>query len=125
MNLIYLSTITTTVYIYIAIGAVSLLTLGIILYLLTKKKKPKPKPLDDAYLDDLYQALGEKANIKSIELVQKRLQIEVAQVKMIKQDLLKKLDTPAFVTGKKITLLIKDNANDVFKYLNEKRKEEA
>lgn len=125
MNLIYLSTITTTVYIYIAIGAVSLFTLGIILYLLTKKKKPKQKPLDDAYLDDLYQALGEKANIKSIELVQKRLQIEVAQVKMIKQDLLKKLDTPAFVTGKKITLLIKDNANDVFKYLNEKRKEEA
>lgn len=125
MNLIYLSAISNIVYLYIAIGAVSLFTLGIILYLLTKKKKPKPKPLDDAYLNDLYQALGEKDNIKSIELVQKRLQIEVAQVKIIKQDLLKKLDTPAFVTGKKITLLIKDNANDVFKYLNEKRKEEA
>jgi hypothetical protein len=32
---------------------------------------------------------------------------------------------PAFVTGKKITLLIKDNSKEVYKYLNEKRKEEV
>lgn len=125
MNQLYLSAISSSVYIYIAVGAIALFTLGLILFLLTRKKIPKQKPLEITYLQDLYIALGEKENIKSIELVQKRLQIEVTQVKAIKQDILKKLDTPAFVTGKKITLLIKDNANDVFKYLNEKRKEEA
>ncbi len=116
--------ITSNVYIYAGLGFIALIILIFLLRTLIKPKR-KGKVLGISYVNDLYEALGRKDNIKSIELVQKRLQIEVSQIKTIDQVLLKKLDTPAFVTGKKITLLIKDNANEVFKYLNEKRKEEA
>ncbi len=112
------------IYVY---GAIGFVVIGIIigLLLLIKRKKPQVKALSNDYINQLYEALGSNRNIKQLELVQKRLQIEVNQLASVNQELLKRLDTPAFVTGKKITLLIKDNANEVFKYLNEKRKEEA
>jgi len=112
------------IYVY---GAIGFVVIGIIigLLLLIKRKKPQVKALSNDYINQLYEALGSNRNIKQLELVQKRLQIEVNQLASVNQELLKRLDIPAFVTGKKITLLIKDNANEVFKYLNEKRKEEA
>ncbi len=112
------------IYVYGAIGFV-VISIIIGLLLLIKRKKPQVKALSNDYINQLYEALGSNRNIKQLELVQKRLQIEVNQLASVNQELLKRLDTPAFVTGKKITLLIKDNANEVFKYLNEKRKEEA
>ena len=125
MNNTTLQTLTSSFYLYIVIGSIALLALGITFFLLTRKKEPKDKPLALAFLNDLYNALGAKSNIKAIELVQKRLQIEVDSVKKSDQDTLKILNMPAFVTGKKITLLIKDNTKEVYKYLNEKRKEEV
>ena len=125
MNNTALQTLTSSFYLYIVIGSIALLALGITFFLLTRKKEPQNKPLELSFLNDLYNALGAKSNIKAIELVQKRLQIEVDSVKKIDQDTLKILNMPAFVTGKKITLLIKDNTKEVYKYLNEKRKEEV
>lgn len=125
MNNTNLQTLTSSFYLYIAIGTLALFALGITFFLLTRRKNPKEKPLEVTFLNDLYLALGTALNIKTVELVQKRIQIEVQSIKKIDQEALKTLNMPAFVTGKKITLLIKDNTKEVYKYLNEKRKEEV
>lgn len=125
MNNTNLQTLTSSFYLYIAIGTIALFALGITFFLLTRRKNVKEKPLELSFLNDLYLALGTSLNIKTIELVQKRLQVEVQSIKKIDQEALKTLNMPAFVTGKKITLLIKDNSKEVYKYLNEKRKEEV
>ncbi len=125
MDKINLQALTSSYYLYIAIGAVALFALGMTFYLLTRRQKPKVEPLNPNLIDTLYQALGTTSNIKQVELVQKRLQIEVGSIKNIDQEKLKALNMPAFVTGKKITILIKDNTKEVYQYLIEKRKEEV
>lgn len=110
-------------YIYIAIGIAILLIIGLMFLVLTKKKTPVHL-LEASYLDDIYQALGRSKNLKSLEMKQQRIQVELISIKAVDQNLLKKTDTPAFLTGKKITLLVKEHTKDVFNYLNEKRKEE-
>jgi phosphotransferase system IIB component len=125
MDKINLQALTSSFYLYIAIGAVALFALGLTFYLLTKRQKLEVNPLDPTLIENLYQALGTKTNIKQVEIVQKRLQIEVGSVKNIDQEKLKALNMPAFVTGKKITILIKDNTKEVYQYLIEKRKEEV
>lgn len=112
------------IYIYIAILFIAVVILFLWISSI-RRKRYKVLPLDNTYLNNLYEALGKKENIVTLDIVQKRIQIEVRKVDDIDKSLLKSLGTPAFVTGTKITLLIKDNANEVFKYLNEKRKEEA
>ena len=121
--MIYLSEALINAFIYIGIGIIaSLLCLFIFLKLI--QNKSDVKDLDQEFLNNLYLALGQKDNIKSIEMKQQRLQIEVVQVKDINQELLKQINIPAFLTGKKITLLVKNNTKDVYNYLNDKRKEE-
>ncbi|BCR36046.1 hypothetical protein [Mariniplasma anaerobium] len=121
--MIYLTAITIQTYIFIALGIIALFSLIFIVLKLTRKKG-NILPVDNLFLNNIYKALGMKENIKSIDIKQQRLQIEVANMKAIDQELLKQTNTPAFVTGKKITLLIKNNTKQVFNYLNEKRKEE-
>lgn len=121
--MIYLTETTIQTYIFIALGVIALFSL-IFIFLKLTRKKDNILPVDNIFLANLYQALGKKENIKSIDMKQQRLQIEVANMKEIDQALLKETNTPAFVTGKKITLLIKNNTKQVFNYLNEKRKEE-
>jgi phosphotransferase system IIB component len=121
--MIYLSSTTVQTYIFIAVGIILLLSL-IFIFLKLTRKKGNIIPVDETFLSNIYMALGKKQNIKSLEMKQQRLQIEVANIKDIDQVLLKETNTPAFLTGKKITLLIKNNTKEVFNYLNEKRKEE-
>jgi phosphotransferase system IIB component len=123
ISMIYLTATTIQTYIFIAIGVILILSLIFIVLKLTRKKG-NIIPVDQTFLGNLYAALGKKENIKSIDMKQQRLQIEVSNIKAINQDLLKESNTPAFLTGRKITLLIKDNTKQVFNYLNEKRKEE-
>ena len=123
MYMIYLTQTTIQLYIYIGIGVIAILILSLVLFMLTRKK-PTVKAIDQVLLNNLYLALGTKSNIKSIDMKQQRLQIEVVNIIDINQDLLKQTNTPAFMTGKKITLLIKEKTKDVFNYLNEKRKED-
>jgi phosphotransferase system IIB component len=121
--MIYLAETTIQTYIFIALGVIAFLSL-IFIFLKLTRKKGSIYPVDDIFLNNIYLALGKKENIKSIDIKQQRLQIEVANIKAINQDLLKQANTPAFLSGKKITLLIKNNSKQVFNYLNEKRKEE-
>jgi phosphotransferase system IIB component len=125
MDKINLEALTSSFYLYIAVGAIALFALGLTFYLLTKRQKPHSEALDPTLIDTLYQALGKASNIKQLDIVQKRLQIEVGSIKDIDQEKLKALNMPAFVTGKKITILIKDNTKEVYQYLIEKRKEEV
>jgi phosphotransferase system IIB component len=121
--MIYLSATVVQTYILIAVGVILFLTLIFIILKLTRKKG-NIIPVDETFLNNIYLSLGKKENIKSLDLKQQRLQVEVANIKNIDQVLLKETNTPAFLTGKKITLLIKNNTKEVFNYLNEKRKEE-
>ena len=125
MDKINLEALTSSFYLYIAVGAIALFALGLTFYLLTKRQKPIEEPLDATLIESLYQALGAASNIRQVEIVQKRLQIEVGSIKDIDQEKLKALNMPAFVTGKKITILIKENTQEVYQYLIEKRKEEV
>ena len=120
--MIYLESAVLMQYIYIAIVVIVVIALAILLIVLMKRK-PKEEPLNLAYAEKLYLALGEKKNIKSIEMTQKRLQIEFIDIKGVDQKLLKEIETPAFLTGKKITLLVKSHTHEIHSYLNEKRKE--
>ena len=123
---IYLTNLTDiSIYTIIISIVILALVIGLIIYLLVKNRKTATHHIDTVDTNDLMKALGTLDNINHIELVQKRLQIEVKNVKAIDQTLLKQLDIPAFLTGKKITLLIKDNAKTVYSNLNEKRKEEV
>ena len=123
---IYLTNLTDiSIYTIIISIVILALVIGLIIYLLVKNRKTATHHIDTVDTNDLLKALGTLDNINHIELVQKRLQIEVKNVKAIDQTLLKQLDIPAFLTGKKITLLIKDNAKTVYSNLNEKRKEEV
>lgn len=121
--MIYISEANVKIYFYVGLGVIALFSILFIIIMLSRKKGLSI-PVDQTFLATLYQALGTKDNIKAIDMKQQRLQIEVASVKAIDQGLLKQTNTPAFVTGKKITLLIKHNEKEVFNYLNEKRKEE-
>lgn len=119
----YLDEPTVNILFYVGLGVIALFSILFIIIMLTRKKSTV-NSIDQSFLSNLYLALGTKDNIKAIDMKQQRLQIEVASVKEIDQELLKQTNTPAFVTGKKITLLIKNNTKEVFNYLNEKRKEE-
>ena len=88
-------------------------------------KETKEPTYDLSILDNLYHALGTAANIASIERVQQRIQVEVKNVWSLDHDNLKKLNFPTFITGKKVTLLVKDQTQQVVDYLNDKRKEDV
>lgn len=109
--------------IYLGVGFVVLILLLLLILKLTKKTKAI-KAFELTYLNDLYEALGKKENIKALEIKQQRIQIELNNLKNVNQNLLKETEIPAFLTGRKITLLIKEHSQEVFNYLNEKRKEE-
>lgn len=88
-------------------------------------KETKEPTYDLSVLDNLYHALGTATNIASVERVQQRIQVEIKNVWSIDHDSLKKLNFPTFITGKKITLLVKDQTQQVVDYLNDKRKEDV
>ncbi len=89
-----------------------------------KKKKPTPvSALKIEYLEQLVVALGSLENIKSVSREHQRLKVFVHDLKVVSSDQLKNLETPAFLKGKEITLLVKHHTKDVIDYINTLKRE--
>lgn len=100
---------------YISIALLIILIIFGVIFLKPKKKVITPS-LDTS---KLLEALGGKPNIVALSIEHQRLKINVKDLKMIQQSLLKELSIPAFLKGKELTLLIKHNAKEVMSFLSE------
>ena len=107
--------------IYFIIGGFTLLVLMFTLWLLLKKKPKEVIPLLD--IDLLLEGLGGAKNIQALSSEHQRLKLILNDLKLIKQDILKSMEIPAFLKGKELTLLIKHHTKDVLSNLSERRKE--
>ncbi|WP_162140267.1 PTS transporter subunit EIIB [Haploplasma axanthum] len=109
----------------IIIGVVIILLIIIsVLLVLKSKKKPKEKieKISIEILENLYQALGSKNNIKSIEKEQQRLRLVLIEPKKVNAKYLVELKIPAFLKGNELKILIKGQSNEVYEYINNKIK---
>lgn len=113
---------------YIVLISSVLLLVALLFVLLAAARKRKQKnqipALDMTYLNQLYQALGGSPNIIKITREHQRLQVLLNSPKSVNADMLRYLNTPAFVKGKQMTLLIKNHTEEVLSFLDERRKED-
>ena len=114
----------------ITIVVITLMVLSLILLvlkmLLTTKKKQEEKDIkiDEDYINSLYNALGTKTNIIKISLENKRLKVQLKDPKQINKENFDKINTPAFLTGDELKILVKHDQNKVLEQLEKLRKEE-
>lgn len=106
-------------YIILVLAVVCIL----IFYVLWEKKRRLPVH-DDGYYKDIIKALGELENIASAIIEHRRVQIELVSVDKVNVNILKTLEVSAFLTGKKITLLMNEQGNQLLDHIKSKRKEE-
>ncbi|NLK12791.1 MAG: hypothetical protein GX312_04270 [Candidatus Phytoplasma sp.] len=101
-----------------------ILLIGLIIYLKKQaKSKKKEVIIDDEYVFALYQALGTKENIIQTSLENKRLKVLLKDTRIIQPEDFKKIDTPAFVVGKEIKVLVKYSPEFILKKIDEIRNE--
>jgi phosphotransferase system IIB component len=94
----------------------------IILIFLYRQNQVKSKSVD-LDVSTLLEALGGAANIEKTALENKRLKVTLIHPKLVSQTLLKTLDVAAFLSGKEIKLLIKENQVAVKNQLDQIRNE--
>lgn len=107
--------------IYIIIASVLAVVLIIILLLILRRKPKEVIPTLD--YDELLIGLGGKDNLSDLSMEHQRLKVKVNDLKKVDQTILKKLEIPAFLKGKELTLLIKNHTKEVLSYLSERKKE--
>lgn len=101
-----------------------LAVIGIVIFYVFYEKNRNQKPTDDTYLKTLIEALGDISNIKSVNHVQRRTQIELISPEKVNIEQLKNMQVSAFITGKKITLLLNEKSDHTLHQLIKNRKEE-
>lgn len=107
--------------VYIILASVLALLIIVVLLVVFKRK---PKVIIPALnYDELLLGLGGKENLVSVAMEHQRLKVKVNELKKVDQAILKKLEIPAFLRGKELTLLIKNHTKDVLSYLSERQKE--
>jgi len=96
------------------------------LYVTSYRSKFNKKKLNEKYDENhsfqLVESLGSIKNIKSVSIEHKRLKLNLIDLKLVKANVLKDLQTPAILKGKEVTLLIKNNPELVYQYINQKLK---
>ncbi|MDI6451967.1 hypothetical protein [Peloplasma aerotolerans] len=113
--------------IYFDVAFIFLIFLIAFIFISIKRKKRvklKVVPLGDAYLDQLFEAVGKRKNIIEISSEHQRLKIVLSQVREVDTLKLKQLNIPAFLKGKELTLLIKNHTKEVVSYFNDKMRED-
>ncbi|CCV64079.1 Phosphotransferase system (PTS), EIIB component (glucose-specific) [Alteracholeplasma palmae J233] len=109
-----------------AVFAVLILLFLVIFFMRLKKAKTKETvKIDNNYIQSILEALGTKNNIESIKLDNKRLKVLVKDTKKLNQTLFNELDTPAFLVGKELKILVKYSPEVVLEGLNNIRNEEV
>mgnify|MGYP001205238555 CR=1 FL=1 len=107
---------------YIIGGVVLGLIILIAIILLITKKRPKRRTkinVEVEVLEKIYLALGEN-NIVSVDREQDRVRLILNDPKLVNAKVLTELKIPAFLKGKEVKLLFKDNSEQLYTYLNEK-----
>ncbi len=107
--------------VYIVLASVLVLVIIAIVILLVSKKPKKVVP--SMNFDELLIGLGGKENLNAISMEHQRLKVTVKDLKKVDQTVLKRLEIPAFLKGKELTLLIKNQTKEVLSYLSERQKE--
>ncbi|MDY0075612.1 MAG: hypothetical protein WC992_08995 [Acholeplasmataceae bacterium] len=108
--------------IILGITASVILILIIFLFFL-KKKKPKETITESLPVDELIIGLGGISNIQSVSMEHQRLKVSVENIKQVDQSILRKLEIPAVLKGKELTLLIKHHTKAIYTQLVEQKKE--
>lgn len=112
-------------YVYsIILFAFLFLILFIFLMIFINKKRftePK-KPFNPDRAEKLYQALG-RLNVRHVTLEHQRLKVTVTSLKQVNREKLKETQFPAAVKGKEITLFVRYYPEDMYRYIEEKTKE--
>lgn len=108
---------------YILIASVLVITIISVLFLIFKKTKKSKTIVKNLDYQELLEALGGSINIIKVSLEHQRLKVILNDLKIVNQNLLKKLEIPAFLKGKELTLLIKNQTKEVLSYLSERQKE--
>ena len=103
--------------------AASVILILIILLFFLKKKKPKEIATLSLPVDELILGLGGISNIHLISMEHQRLKVTVENIKQVEQSILKKLEIPAVLKGKELTLLIKHHTEAIYTHLVEQKKE--
>lgn len=110
-------------------GAIILVVLATMIYTLyrtihLKKVKQSQPVLDEATKERILIALGGISNIIKTGIEHQRLHIEVKDTKKLDPTAFNQLEIPAFLTGKTIKLLIKNQPMAVIDYISNQRNEE-
>lgn len=99
-------------YIILALAAVLMIAGAIVLIVFFNKKKLEPT-ID---VSNIINAIG-KSNIKNIEQVQKRVRIQVKDIKTVNLEQLKEVSNGVFITGDKLVLTFIDKTEEIVKAL--------
>ena len=123
--MIYL-TVTETWFLYIGIILGSILLIGLILYFVCgfrfkreKKATIEHVVVDEVFMSDLLNGLGEIENIENVSIDNGRLKFKVKDLDLLKPELLKKISTSGvFITGSNVKLLFKYDSAVILDELN-------
>ena len=123
--MIYL-TVTETWFLYMGIILGSILLIGLILYFVCgfrfkreKKATIEHVVVDEVFMSDLLNGLGEIENIENVSIDNGRLKFKVKDLDLLKPELLKKISTSGvFITGSNVKLLFKYDSAIILDELN-------
>ena len=123
--MIYL-TVTENWFIYIGIILGSILLIGLILYFTCgfrfkreKKSTIEHVVVDEEFMNDLLNGLGQSYNIENVSVDNGRLKFKVKDLDLLNPELLKKISTSGvFITGNNVKLLFKYDSNVILEELN-------
>lgn len=101
----------TIIIIVVLVIALLLLVTFSLIFLISKKKANKSK-VDEIFIANLLEALGNRTNITDIKVIQGRLNITVNDLDLCNLEVIKSLATNGvFVTGSTIKVLMREDSN--------------
>ena len=83
---------------------------------LFSQKKVKSS-VSETFLNELLEALGTFSNIEFVRLEQQRVQLNLVDTKLVNASFFTNQNIPAFLSGKKMTILFKEHAKEIYKFL--------
>lgn len=124
INGLNISITTLIIAIIIAVVALILLVFGIILLVKKSNKKVSKVSYSNEQFKNLVSALGNIENITSVIKEHQRIKVVLNDPKMIDSSALKSMGISAFLVGKELKMLVKENANQIYQLLIQEKSED-
>lgn len=115
--------VTSTQYAIFSAIIIGLVALLVILFYSLSKRKSKKSQAGSEFAEQMLESLGGASNVTNIKLNRRRMEIEVDDINQMNPKLMRELKLGAIITRNTIKVLVKDNPREVYKYINQKRKE--